>query len=416
MKWISIQPLTGGMYLGAKNAIGNDAEYIISFPGLNDTKIDKEGNIISAGNDYNITNYLVKKGCNVPYYTFNCGMFDNININEAEVNGDVDYSDIDLVVAVPVCSGLSQATIAEQGTKDKRNGNMTFIARYTLGIIKPKVYIFENAPALFSDNGKRVRDVLDGIAEEYGYSVIYYKTDTKYHDNCQRRPRTFVVFVKYRDNETGAPLMNFEDKQTTLDEYLSRIPENTTQQFAVDMEEYHNIYLDYLRSHYGPDWRDKTRLWMVNNIVEENLWEDLFDFTRKYENASEKSKDKLIKTFTHFRDKVEMGLSYYATLPMKPNGDTIQSAIFKTIPTLLHHKEYRLFTIREWLHFMGMPFDFELQGNPKAEYAKIGQNVPVRTAQWIVSEAKRIIDNWETIDRTGDKTKYIDNTKKKIYE
>ena len=42
---------------------------------------------------------------------------------------------------------------------------------------------------------------------------------------------------------------------------------------------------------------------------------------------------------------------------------------------------------------------------------EIGQNVPARTAQWVVSEAVRLVENWDTIDRTGDTVKYIDNTK-----
>ena len=87
--------------------------------------------------------------------------------------------------------------------------------------------------------------------------------------------------------------------------------------------------------------------------------------------------------------------------------------MFKSVPSLIHYKEYRLYTIREWLHIMGLPHDFELQGDVNNEYAKIGQNVPVRTAQFIVSEAKRFVDNWETIERVGDNVKFVDNTKVK---
>jgi hypothetical protein len=53
-------------------------------------------------------------------------------------------------------------------------------------------------------------------------------------------------------------------------------------------------------------------------------------------------------------------------------------------------------------------------GDINANYAQIGQNVPVRTAQWIVSEAVRLVENWDTIDRNGNNIKYIDNTKQKI--
>ena len=55
IKWGCIQPLTGGMYIGARQAIGTDASWIISYPGTNETKYDKEGTLISAGNEYNLT-------------------------------------------------------------------------------------------------------------------------------------------------------------------------------------------------------------------------------------------------------------------------------------------------------------------------------------------------------------------------
>ena len=60
IKWASIQPLTGGMYLGAEQAIGHPAEWILSYKGLSDIKKDENGNITVAGNEYNLINYLTK--------------------------------------------------------------------------------------------------------------------------------------------------------------------------------------------------------------------------------------------------------------------------------------------------------------------------------------------------------------------
>lgn len=45
IKQAAIQPLTGGFYIGARNAIGNDAEFILSYKGNNDYKCDDNGNI-----------------------------------------------------------------------------------------------------------------------------------------------------------------------------------------------------------------------------------------------------------------------------------------------------------------------------------------------------------------------------------
>ena len=415
LKWGCIQPLTGGMYIGARNAIGHDAEWIISYKGLADTKTNKEGIITSAGNEYSLLTWLNKHDINVPYFTFGHAMFNNIPLSDVELSGTPDFNDIDIVVAVPVCSGLSAATIADQNTKDTRNGNMVFITKYTLGVIKPKVYVFENAPALFSKTGAHVREMLDKLGEEYGYSVIYYKTDTKFHDNCQRRPRTFVVFVKYRGEDTAAPDMGFEHLMCSVDEYLSRIPEGATQNEPVEMDPKTKIYLDFFLHHYGSKENvyKNVKHWMLQTIQEENLWDELYDYVANYTDAAEIDKTKLIYHLKHCQSKILEDLNYYSMLPSLGKLDTTCACMFKSVPSLIHYKEYRLYTIREWLHIMGLPHDFELQGDVNNEYAKIGQNVPVRTAQFIVSEAKRFVDNWETIERVGDNVKFVDNTKVK---
>jgi hypothetical protein len=49
------------MYLGAEQAIGHTASWIISFEGLDSVKYDKDNTkIVSAGNEYNLLQYLKK--------------------------------------------------------------------------------------------------------------------------------------------------------------------------------------------------------------------------------------------------------------------------------------------------------------------------------------------------------------------
>ena len=118
IKWACIQPLTGGMYIGALEAIGHDAEWILSYEGLDVANKDKDGNFTVVANEYNLLKWLEKNNHNVPYYKIqHRPMFDS-NICEQNIditlNGEdaiPDYKDIDLIVAVPVCSGLSNSTV-----------------------------------------------------------------------------------------------------------------------------------------------------------------------------------------------------------------------------------------------------------------------------------------------------------------
>ena len=108
-----------------------------------------------------------------------------------------------------------------------------------------------------------------------------------------------------------------------------------------------------------------------------------------------------------------MNKNFYSIAPtwLSEKSQVAPVCMFKTIPTTLHFKENRVLTTREWLHLMGHPHDFKLYGDYKSNYAKLGQNVPARTAQFIVSEALRIVKEWDTIPRNNPEIYMVDNTK-----
>lgn len=421
IKYGIIQPLTGGIICGAINALGYAPSWIISYPGLTDVKHDKSGNVTSVGNEYGILKWLKDHNELPPYQVFNKQPFENTSLDVDLIDDPVwttekvDYSDTDLVVSVPVCSGLSQATIAPQDTKDERNCNMLWNTEFTLSKIKPKIYIFENAPTLFSNIGSCVREQLNALANKYDYSIVYYKTDTQLHDNCQRRPRTFVLFIKHRNNELGTPNFNYENKRVSVEEFFSRLPTDTTQQISVEMSDVCKLCFDYIKHKFGTDFRDQSeRPWFIRKIIKHNLFDDSCKYASE-SNYSSKTIDSFIHLISHVKNKIENGKNFYSMLPGYTRSDsTMPAVMFKTIPTLIHYKEDRLYTIREYLHLMGMPNDYELPGSINSNYAKIGQNVPARTAQWIISEAVRVIENWDTIERNNNDILFVDNTKQKI--
>ena len=415
IKWGCIQPLTGGMYLGAELAIGNKASWIISYPGLTDVKYEKDGKTIrSTGNEFNLTEYLKKVNRSVPYFTFNHGMFDNIPINEAKISGNPDFNSMDIVVAVPVCSGLSQATIADDKTKDARNCNMKWITNYTLSVIKPKIYIFENAPGLMATKGDTVREDLEYIAEQNHYSLAYFKTDTQYHHNCQKRPRTFCVFQKWTGNTKEAPSkLNFEHAHETPLEYLSKIPNDATQQITFNMSLMNQLLLGYIKGKFGDGWRRIFGHIPMDYIINNNLYNEFKQYIDKNHQVSPET-DKIKQWIDHVEYKKSQGLNYYSTaLWFYDKNTTTPSVQFKSLQCLLHHSEDRLLTVREALWLMGMPHDFELQGNKEIDGPKIGQNVPVGTAKFIVSEAVKIINNWDNQirEKGGKNIAFYDNIK-----
>ena len=437
IRWGAIQPLTGGMYIGTENATGTPAQWIISFPGFNTAKPNKNGELIEVGNEYNLTQWLQKRGEDIPYYTFdrkpfdtsfdvdniliydeytkNIGDFDNTNSSAKVVQPD--FNDMDLVIAVPVCSGLSMVTSGKQEMKDERNCNMLFITKYALNVIKPKMYVFENAPTLMGDRGDGVRQALEEIALNAGYSVLYYKTDTKLHNNCQKRPRTFIIFQKWDGDSQQTPhCFGYENVQIDFPEYMANIPEDATQQIPMQLSPLNIVLIDYAKHLFGDDWRKKTRTHLLDNVDVDGRWEDFIKFVKSSDNIEDLEKTKIEKFIRHAQHKRSLGLNYMSAAVMLVKDKT-PSVQFKSMQSVLHPDADRLLTIRECLHLMGMPHDFEILGDALYNFAKIGQNVPVRTAEWIVKECVRIIEDWDKLeDRKSDSNMlYIDNIKQCIH-
>lgn len=417
IKWCAIQPLTGGMYLGTEQAVGCPAEFILSYPGVGDPIYDKKTNeLIGGGNEYHLMTYLDKVGRRPEYKIFNRQMFQNDDDMNPEImnsrwtiNEDkpLDYSDMDLVVAVPVCSGLSTATIGTDEAKMARNCNMTWITKYALRVIQPKVYIFENAPTFMGARGEYLRKQFEILAKETGYSIVYYKTDTQYHDNCQKRKRTFIVFFK----KEFAPAMGFERIETDYDEYFARIPKDATQQEPFDFNTVNcvNLYcLQYLKAKFGDEWRNKITN-IFEYIIGNKLFDEVLDFIDK-SGATEKQKYSMNHFFEHVQYKLSINRGFYHALPFIPRDGKLPAVMFKMMQSVLHPHEDRLLSTRECLHLMGHPHDFEMQGVPLHEYPKIGQNVPARTAYWIVSEALRSYEKPNDSEEPKN-VRFFDNTK-----
>jgi len=421
IKWAAIQPLTGGACLGAEIAIGHSAEWIMSFKGYADCKLDKDGNVKSASNEYHLLEYLKKHHREVPYYSIDADPFKiDVDCKDPKIllndNKELpNYDDLDLVIAVPVCSGLSVVTKANEDTKNARNNNMQWITNYTLNVIKPKIYIFENAPTLMGDRGNELRHWFNELAKKLGYSLLYYKTDTCLHNNCQKRPRTFVIFQKHnKDIEIQNPVpFEYQSIMVSIEEFLNRIPKDSTQQISIKTGPYNNYVIDYLNEKYDNDWKSQNITGvLLNHILKNNLMNELIDFIKKSDKYDEEAKAKSLKYIEHIKYKKSLGLNYYGD-DVQYVTESMPSIQFRSMPNMLHIKENRIYNIREYLSFMGMPYDFELYGGDSC-MAQIGQNVPVGTMQFIVNQAKNIIENWDQPREENSNSVYQNNIKQTI--
>lgn len=429
IKWVALQPLTGGMYLGFENILGCPASCIISYRGLNDRRPSKEeGNRGRCGNEFNLTEYLRQKGRPVPRYEFQHGMFD---MEEdwrfvPDLYTDLEFPDlenIDIVCAVPVCSGLSALTATDADDKEKKNCNMKFLTKFALEVIKPKAYIFENAPMFMSGRGNSLRKWFEDLAWENHYRIAYFRTDTKFHHNAQRRPRTFVMFLKDAGNAHSRfpKLENIWEHDTlTISEVFNTIPKDAPQMDSFPIPLFENdVFITWAKETVGENWRDWFTGDVMNRIIRENRLDEFENWCKTTTKVKPDFLRRMLKHIDHIRECLSEGHGWWSSCP-KYYPTLAPSIQARTMYATIHPTEDRLCSEREMMTLMGMPFDFEIQANFMSAGPKIGQNVPVKTAEWIARVALQALekdeDYCEVADDPHTSPRFYDNVEMKEVE
>ena len=441
IKWGFIEPLTGGMALGAEKAIGSAPDWVLSFPGFCSHTENPDGTVKSAMNEYHYLTYMKKHNKLPPYLTINRKPFADFTKeedpwhpelikNDFSTTDTIDLSNTDLVCALPVCSGLSNATTTKNDeTRELRNCNMQWITKFVLEHIKPKVYIFENAPALFAgDKGKPIREFIDKTAEAAGYSVTYFKTDTCLHHNAQRRPRTFVICWKWTGTEKEMPpIINFERDEISVKDFLDEMPVYE-QNDEMPLSWSNQNILDYFKQVHPTDYREllKERSGFAH-IIECGEKDQYIEFCKTYQwknddpATQEKHRACLLRSINHTAEKYAAGSWIFdTTTSVIDDKKKLPSIMHKVTTSKLHPYKDRLLTVGEILYCMGMPTDYHIYGETYEKSHQTGQNVPVNTARYIVSEIVRVLNDWEVERRNtngnpffgdNDNVEFVDNTK-----
>ena len=241
---------------------------------------------------------------------------------------------------------------------------------------------------------------------------MYYKTDTWNHHNCQKRPRTFVMFIRQIDGEKKVPVFGFENEKMTIEEFFANIPEGLANQDECKANPHNYLVMDFFKYKYGDTWIENTDGCLMKNVIQRNLMDELIAFMETYDKMDDEWKKKTRHYFEHIRKKTSMGLNWYGSdvVYYKEHFPAIQ---FRSITTTIHPSGERICNVREYLELMGMPHDFEWFGN-EGNLPKIGQNVPAKTAKFITQQAINNINAWSNESREEGSVVFYDNTTNKI--
>lgn len=373
IKFGTIIPLIGGSAIGCSMSAGVKPSFHLSY------------NDFSA-NESHLNRYWK----DIPTYKL-----DHENL---EIPTDT-FKEVDYVNSVCPCAGLSllnsaRGSKASRGSDAVQNKWMYDSSNYILENIKPKVLWGENAPGLFTKMGEGVVNRLREIGESHGYSFSLVKTNTELHGIPQRRLRTFYFFW----NTPTVPMISwkFREKQTLL-EYLNDIPDDAS---LKDMFMVNGKVTDHFRPYEfvleregltHSEFSKKIKKGTISQYLERNeLVDDCISWLKKkYPNEGFSNKNStrtFIDVLEHQKKKVADGKGYWDSSPHFFH-DSFSALIGRNMFNGVHPLENRYLNVREMLHLMGMPHEFEIDDPRNVNH--IAQNVPVRTAQDMADEVKK---------------------------
>jgi len=372
--WTALIPLIGGFPLGAERRIGTPPKQIIGYGFKNDEQYLNWANVT---NSYGIE------------YT-------KLDESGEVVSGPpIEYADI--VVATPPCSALCGLNTAGKesasvGAMAASTRWMDYSLREALGKIKCQVFIMENAPALATNKGAGVAARLIAAAKEYGYSSSFYKTSTNHHGVPQARHRTFYFAWK---NPTAPILPWYNRDHLHFTDYLKEIsPTDLQQDLIVNQTIINEPCKRFINESLGiADWRQAIIEANVRTAFQYIHMHELMPTALKW--FEEVSDEKGVKFMTHAIKKFGMNKGIWDGSIHVFDGH-MNALVGRNVCDTIHPFEDRGLSIREAMHIMAMPKNFELLGGVK-NFNMICQNVPVCTAADMIDAAIKFIDG-ELVD------------------
>jgi site-specific DNA-cytosine methylase len=359
--WAPIIPLIGGQMIGAEEAFGTSPKAIYSYPDF-------------KSNDKHYVNYQNNvKSRAIPYIMVEDALADNI----------------DVISGTPPCAGLSSQNMGKtedvKGASSTTNQWIYNIFNEGINKFNAKAIVVENAPALFTPKGQDVANHLLGLCENSGYSLSLYKTSTKYHGIPQARDRTFAIAWQ---SET-CPIMGwYKRPRKTFGQYLNQLDDSVMQMQDILNDDLTNEpYYAYVASTTNKNARE-----VISQSGAVTAWKHVLKTDQLHKSNKwfhETGHEEGIRLSDHAVKKLSSGGNVWDG-SVRVFEDCMHTVMHRNIKTTIHPKFNRSLSIREAMHMMGLPNDFELLGGmPKLNH--IAQNVPVTTSRDIHLEVAKFI-------------------------
>lgn len=317
-----------------------------------------------------------------------------------ELNIDID--NVDLVIGGPPCQSYS--TVGKRQYDERAKMYREYIR--LLGILRPRMFIFENVTGLLSMKNNENQPVLTDIKNMFadiagdgilGYHIHQKVLNAKNFGVPQSRDRVFMVGIR---NDLDRNCWNFPDEMygerrgklpyLTVEDAISDLPHLNEGEAAENYATHpQNDYQTLMRNgsigiteHFIGVYGDKIRTVIenvvqgegrqyINYLVETGVLDEQYYLTSGYKNT-------------------------YGRLWWDRPSTTLTNS-FGTPSALrcIHPLQNRALSTREGARLQSFPDWFSFSGNKYEKNSQVGNAVPPLLAIAIAKEVKRCFKRWE---------------------
>ena len=253
-------------------------------------------------------------------------------------------NDIDVLIATPPCQGMSDANHNKKDKDIKRNSLVVESIKMIL-LIKPKVFVFENVKAFLKTNCTDLdgldKPILDAIMLNLSsiYNIEYKILNFKDYGANSSRTRTLVIGTRKDININPFDLFPNEEKPKTIKEVIGALKPLTIMGEISEDDIYHSFRKYDIKM---LDW--------IKDIKEgESAFNNVLDINKPHKIIDNKiivNKNSVRGKYTrNFWDKVS---------PCIQTRNDIFSAQYT-----IHPEQNRVFSIRELMLLMNIPYSFK---------------------------------------------------------
>jgi DNA (cytosine-5)-methyltransferase 1 len=262
------------------------------------------------------------------------------------------FGKVDVLSAGLPCQAFSEAGL-RKGFEDVR-GNIFFSFSNLVQQVYPRIIILENVRGLLThDKGKTITKISETLSN-LNYKVEYQLLNANNFKVPQTRQRVFIIATR-QDLNISPSFPNLFFPLVTLREALTNCPESIGASYSEKKKEVLQLIPP------GGNWRN-----LPFEIQTEYMKKSLYSGGGKTGIAKRLHWDKPSPTLT-----------------CSPSQNQTERC---------HPEEIRPLTIREYARIQTFPDKWEFTGSIRSQYRQIGNACPVKLAEVIAIEVKKLLD------------------------